>query len=245
MKLKEWFVEFYKIRSEYTHGKTIDRSRLLYKGQRHIDIAKQVYTSAINKHLDPLPPKYKKMFADDEKVLIALFSSQEVYDQIVKSLTTATNKSQSGVKNLQYVLNLSQDDTGKLTGLCYKFFLYADKRVIDGKNNKRLREAMQTLLALLDYFVEEFSKEKYKKDYYVDVLQEIKKPPLFPKNDAELQSVYEVIKNPTIHYTDPIVDFENIQNNIIRKEVALQDLLTISVVVEVFVDLFEVYKGWN
>ena len=42
-------IEFYKVRSLYTHGDTVDYPKLSYQKQRHIDIAGQIFELLVKK----------------------------------------------------------------------------------------------------------------------------------------------------------------------------------------------------
>lgn len=242
--LREWFVQLYKLRSDYTHGKDIDPARLIYKNQRHIDIAKQVYCECVNKYLKPRRGPGKTILSSDKSLLINLFTSQDIYKDLLRMLTNGWGRSQSGTISFNYLINLDDKSLAQLWTLFYHLVLYVNKKAIIVGNKKRIKAAMQTILALLDYFVQTYNKEKFRKNYYIDVLDKIKSLPLQAKTEEELDKAYQFLKNPMEKYNEIIGDLNDFKNVKIRDELKFKGLLDISMFSHVYVDLYEIYKDW-
>jgi len=242
--LKDWFVELYKLRSDYTHGKDIDLKRLIYKNQRHIDIAKQVYCECVNKYLKPRRGPGRTILSSDKSLLINLFTSQDIYKDLLKMLTNGWGKSQSGTKSFDYLINLDDKSLAELWTLFYQFVLYVNKKAILVGNKKRVKAAMQTILFILDYFVQTYNKEEYRKDFYIEVLGKIKDLPLQAKTDQELDNAYQFLKNPMEKYNEVIGDLNDFKNVKFRDELKFKGLLDISMFSHVYENLYEIYKDW-
>jgi hypothetical protein len=242
--LKDWFEELYKLRSDYTHGKDVDPKRLVYKNQRHIDIAKQVYCECVNKYLKPRRGVGRTILSSDKSLLINLFTSQDIYKDLIKMLTDGWGKSQGGEKSIDYLMKCDDKALAQLWTLFYQFVLYVNKKAISVENKKRAKAAMQTILCVLEYFVETYSKKKYKKNFYTEVLNEIKKLPLHAKTDEELDAAYQFLKNPMVKYNEVIGDLDDFKKLKFRDELKFRDLLDISMFSHVYEELYSLYKGW-
>lgn len=244
--LKRWFVELYKIRSDYTHGNNIDDSRLVFNNQRHIDIAKQVYCEAIKKYLKPKRGPGKLILSSDKELLIALFSSRKVFDSIVKILTNSWNKGNStGKDNLLYLKQCKQEELGSLLSLSYKFVLYVNKKAIGNVNSKRVKTAMQTILSMLDDMIVTYSDPKSEKEFNVSIIQTLKTIPLYPKNEQEWEQVYQTLNNPHLEYTKYTGNLDDISTVVFKRELSFRDIIDISMLTHVFTDLYYIYKNWH
>ena len=112
-------------------------------------------------------------------------------------------------------------------------------------NQRRLKAAMKTILIILDYFVENYNKNKYKKRFYVEVLEEIKKLPLHAKTEQEFDTAYQFLKNPMVKYNEVIGNLNNFPNVKFKEELKFRDLLDISMFSHVYEELYHIYKGWK
>ena len=108
--LEDWFVELYRIRSLYTHGKEINPKELIYKNQRHIDIAKQVYCECVNKYLKPRRCQGRVILSSDKSLLINLFTSQDIYKDLVLMLTYGWKTNDTTKNSKEYLLNCDEKD---------------------------------------------------------------------------------------------------------------------------------------
>ena len=245
--LKKWFVQLYKIRNDYTHGNVVEAPRLVFNNQRHIDIARQVYCEAIMKYLKPRRGSGRSILSSDRSLLVSLFSSKKVYDQIVKLLTNSWGKKSkaSGKDNLLFLKTCEEKTLGELLSLSYKFVLYINKGAIGQVSNKRLMEAMQSILAVIDDLITQYSDPKYEKVFNTEIISELKTIPLFPKTEQEWEQVYQYLNNPTHNYTKVIGDLNDFKNVTFKRELVFREALDISMLAHIFTDLYYIYKGWH
>lgn len=240
--LKDWFVELYEIRSFYTHGKDIPDTRLIYKHQRHIDIARQIYCECINKLLRPRTGPGRSILSNDRSLLVALFSSQEVFDATIKKLTEGWGKSESGQKSFDYLLNCRERDLGELLALFYKLILYVKKNALSNINNRRLLAAMQTVACMQKYLVDTYRKDDLRDKYYIEALDAMKDLPFIAKNNTDIDTMYGFTKNPMFKTNEIIGDLDKPETVKVRDGIMFREAFDISMLNHVYTDLYEIYK---
>ncbi|MDD2823232.1 MAG: HEPN domain-containing protein [Candidatus Daviesbacteria bacterium] len=243
--LRDWFIELYRIRSLYTHGKEINPNLLMYKKLRHIDIAKQVYCECVNKYLKPRRGSGRKILNSDKSLLINLFTSQDIYKDLVSMLTKGRKTTDTRKNSLEFLLGCNNEDLAKLWILFYHFVLYVNKKAVILENKKRIKSAMQTILSVLEYFVDQYNTEEFRNKYYIEVLDLVKELPLRAKDDSELDVAYQFLKNPMVKYNEIIGDLDDFKNVKFREEIKFRELLDISMFSHVYEELYHVYKGWT
>lgn len=243
--LKDWFVELYQIRSHYTHGKDVPDSKLIYKHQRHIDIARQVYCECINKRLRPNSGEGRRILSNDRSLLVALFSSQEVVEETIITLTTGWGKSESGKKSLDFLLTCNKKQLGQLLALFYKLILYVKKSALGEVNKKRVLAAMQTIACMLKYLVDNYRKDEFREKYYIEALDAMKDLPFITKMESDIDTMYGFTKNPMFETNQVIGNLDNPETVKYRGGVMFRDVYDISLLNHAYTDLYEIYKGWN
>lgn len=237
--LYDWFISFYKIRSSYTHGDDVEKIDLNYLNQRQIDIAKQIYREAIKKLL--LKPRSKFFRGmEDDSTLTRIFMSQSIYDDILLELSPNNNGNGSGQKNLEKILNYTDEELAKLERKVSRFYLYADRRIVVMKSKVKLRNAMRTLTAIVKVMLENYDKLTDKSRYFPDYLDELRSLPLDAKDDISLEKIYDFF-NHSRKYTKAVYDSQG-QLVDILDELKLKDILSISTISNLFTNLHLIYK---
>lgn len=243
--LKAWLIKFYDLRSHYTHGKPIDESRHLYKSQRHIDIARKVYINAVNKFIRPGSPG-RELFAfhKDRETLLALFSSQELCDDVVKVLTPHFGESNSGSNNCTTIIGYPDNKLAEMDKILSSFRLYANKDLVEYSSSckkLRLKEAMQTILSQVEYLMIKYADDKEeRKVSYTEALEPLKKMNFLPKTNQEFEAFENDFNTRWLNCSEPIVDFEDLSKH--RFEVRLNHVLEISGLMALYVELSRIYN---
>lgn len=238
--LYDWFISFYKIRSSYTHGDDVEKIELSYKNQRQIDIAKQIYCEAIKKLLlRPRNPFLRNM--EDDSTLTRIFMSQSIYDDILLELSPNNSGNGSGQKNLDRILNCTDEELAKLSRKITRFYLYADRRIVVMKSKVELRNAMKTLIAIVKVMLENYDMLTDKSRYFPDYLNELRNLPLDAKDDISLEKINDYF-NHSRNYTKAIYDNQGKFVDILD-ELKLKDILSISSISNLFTSLHLIYKN--
>jgi hypothetical protein len=218
--IKKWMIDFYEVRSIYTHGDKVTDERLSYLSQRHIDIAKRVFQILI----------LKRCRGNGEKIydefLLKYFISNRVFGNIVKTLSKNQAKEE--------LLTCQEKDLLEFSENLKNLYVNFDQKTIDFENKNKIKRALTTLIYIFEDLYSKILNDQEKREkYFLYPLTVIKG---ILETTADLEKAINEIgaHNLALDCSDP--DHS-------KEEVTFREIITLGELLNAFANLKDVFLG--